>query len=67
MSAALAVRGNPTLEELAAVVAVLTLVPTPTAPAVAHAPEWSAPTRLHRRTHLGTLPSRGWVNSSRPY
>jgi hypothetical protein len=55
------VAGQPDAEELAALVAVLAALPTPTTPAVAQQPEWSAPARLVRRPLL----TRGWAASAR--
>ena len=42
------VKGDPTPEELAALVAVLASLGGPAAPAPRRTPEWNAPQRLHR-------------------
>lgn len=53
------VRGPATdVEATAALLALLAARPQiPTTPGTAHPPEWSAPTRLHRRP----LPTFGWL------
>jgi hypothetical protein len=45
------VRGDPTPDELAAVVAVLAFLGGPAAAPPRRTPEWNAPRRLHRAPH----------------
>ncbi|MGC4108998.1 MAG: acyl-CoA carboxylase subunit epsilon [Nocardioides sp.] len=58
------VHGDPTPEELAALVAVLTSL-TPSAPAAPRVPRpWNAPARLHRTVHPHGV--AGWRTSGLP-
>jgi hypothetical protein len=58
------VRGEPTAEELAALVAVLSSVGSPAPPPARRTPDWNAPRRLHRTTHPHG--PGGWRSSSLP-
>jgi hypothetical protein len=58
------VRGEPTDEELAALVAVFATLGGPAAPASLRTPEWNAPRRLQRVVHRHGL--GGWRASGLP-
>lgn len=55
------VKGDPTLEELAALVTVLASLGHPEPPPARRRPEWNAPRRLHRVVHPHGL--EGWRSS----
>jgi hypothetical protein len=59
------VRGQPTDEELAALVAVFATLGGTTAPASRRTPEWNAPRRLQRVVHRHGL--GGWRASGLPH
>ena len=58
------VRGNPTPEELAALITVISSLPTAEVAQKRRTPEWSAPYRLVR-AHCAPGPN-GWRSSSLP-
>jgi hypothetical protein len=58
------VRGDPTPEELAALVAVLASVGSPAQAPPRRTPEWNAPRRLHRVVHPHG--AGGWRASGLP-
>jgi hypothetical protein len=59
------VKGDPTPEELAALVAVIAALGSSSAPAQRRTPEWTAPRRLHRvPQHHGP---DGWRSSGLPH
>jgi hypothetical protein len=59
------VRGDPTPEELAALVGVLASLGGPAAAPARGTPEWNAPRRLHRPTHPHG--PGGWRASALPH
>jgi hypothetical protein len=59
------VRGDPTPDELAAVVAVLASMGGPAAAPPRRTPEWNAPRRLHRAAHAPG--PGGWRASGLPH
>jgi hypothetical protein len=59
------VKGDPTPEELAALVAVIAALGSSSAPAPRRTPEWNSPRRLHRvPQHHGP---DGWRSSGLPH
>ncbi|MBO0844757.1 MAG: acyl-CoA carboxylase subunit epsilon [Nocardioides sp.] len=58
------VKGNPTTEELAALVTVLASLALPEAPATRRTSDWSAPRGLHRVVHPHG--AGGWRSSRLP-
>lgn len=59
------VKGDPTPEELAALVGVLASAAGPAADDARAAPDWNAPRRLHRVVHRHGL--GGWRSSGLPH
>jgi hypothetical protein len=58
------VKGDPTPEELAALVGVLASLGAPAAPAPRRTPDWNSPRRLHRVVHPHG--AGGWRASGLP-